>query len=77
MITEYLFWRFNAVSIGEKNIPAYGPVLFAGNHQQVFDGVLARHGTRSRKIVRTMIKLDGENPLALYLLNKLADMFTI
>lgn len=76
-IAWYLFWRFNAVSIGEENIPKSGPLLFAGDHQQVFDGLLSRYGTRSRKVVRTMIKLDGEHPLALYLLDKLADMFTI
>lgn len=76
-IAWYLFWRFNAVSIGEENIPKSGPVIFVGNHQQLFDGVLTRYGTRSRKVVRTMIKVDNVPHLALDLLRVLADMFTI
>ncbi|HEX7456583.1 MAG TPA: lysophospholipid acyltransferase family protein [Candidatus Nanoarchaeia archaeon] len=74
-LATYLALRFGAVAQGVENIPRSGPIIAVGNHQKEFDGILVLWGIRRR--TRTIVKSDNENPLALFLLSFLADMFTI
>lgn len=74
-VARYFFWRFNAQVLGIENVPRSCAVLFVGNHQSNFDGVLVL-GSIARR-VRIMIKSDGEDPRALLLMKVFADMFTV
>jgi len=76
LLAAYLFERFYAVAIGTGNIPAFGPTILAGNHQEAYDGILVLRGARLRRVIM-MVKTDGEKPVTLYLLNLLGDTLSI
>jgi 1-acyl-sn-glycerol-3-phosphate acyltransferase len=75
-LADYLCWRFGAITIGTENIPTSGGVLLIGNHQKEFDGPLVIHGSRPR-VVRLVVKNDGESQKALQLLRLLTGAVTI